>query len=566
MIKLITFFLLFLSLQLSAQTFVLSDTAAHKPLWSYLEYYKDTNASQTKESIDKLSQKHFYTAKKQYEHMGLSFITQALWAKVNVKNTTKQEIHKVLWFKNINYKTIILYKKTADGFTQIKRTSDINDFYFHLTFEPNTNQEYIVSFHADGPYIINTKLLTSTQASQVSYESGLFFAAFSMFICIAVIFYLVLFIGIKESMYFYFSLYLISHLLLWLGIFGVYRPIDFSTLKIFSFSLSSISIALVSFRFLHLKQKQPLFFKLISLLLIGLLSYFFSTYYFHFAIFQPIVFASFYITIYILIFTATVRAIRSGYKTAYYFFFATLGYLLGQNITIGGVFASAKIPANDFTLYIGMLGTVIDVIFASIAFVLLAKTIFFKQKKQLEIYNHSLEEQVERRTKKIKEQNLLLEKLSTTDTLTQLANRAALDSAIETAFHLEQNTYLILIDIDFFKQVNDNYGHLVGDSVLKQLATILTKSTKEADFIGRWGGEEFLLLIKVTDDEKILNIAERIRKNVEASIFEQNIKVSISLGVSSKRGKDSVKEWIAQSDKALYQAKEEGRNKIVFFK
>ena len=385
-----------------------------------------------------------------------------------------------------------------------------------------------------------------------------------MFIAIAVIFYLVLFFGLKESMYFYFSLYLISHLLLWLGIFGVYRPIDFSTLKVFSFSLSSISIALVSFRFLQMRKRQALFFKLISLLLIGLISYFFSTYYFHFAIFQPIVFASFYIVIYILIFTATIRAILNGYKTAYYFFFATLGYLLGQNITIGGVFATAKIPANDFTLYIGMLGTVVDVVFASIAFVLLANALYFKQKRQLERYNHTLEERIEARTKKIQEQNLLLQKLSTTDALTQLANRVALDRAIEEAFHSKVPTYLILIDIDFFKQVNDNHGHLLGDSVLKQLAKILTKSTKESDFIGRWGGEEFLLLIEVADDKYILQVAERIRKNVEASVFEKNIKVTISLGVSNKKGKDSIKEWIAQSDKALYKAKEEGRNRVVF--
>ena len=564
--KLITFFLLFLSLQLSAQTFVLDDAQIKKPVWSYLEYYKDTNASQTKESVATLPDAQFYAPKKQYEHMGLSFITKALWAKVSIQNPTDKEIDKILWFKNVNYKTIKLYKKTAEGLTQIQRTPHINDFYFHLTFEPGSKQEFIVHFLADGPYIINTKLLTPEQANKMSYDSGLFFAAFSMFIIIAVIFYLVLFIGLKEGMYFYFALYLLSHLLLWLGIFGVYRPIDFSTLKIFSFSLASLSIALVSFRFLHMRKKQALFFKLISLLLFGLIVYFFSTYYFHFAIFQPIVFASFYITIYILIFTATIRAIRNGYKTAYYFLFATLGYLLGQNITIGGVFATAKIPANDFTIYIGMLGTVIDVVFASIAFVLLANTLFFKQKRQLELYNHSLEEQVELRTKKIQEQNLLLEKLSTTDTLTQLANRAALDTAIERSFNSQEAAHLLLIDIDFFKQVNDNYGHLVGDSILKQLAKILTKSTKESDIVGRWGGEEFMILIKQVDNDAIFKIAQRIRKNVEAAVFEQNIKLTISIGVNSKQDKNSIKEWIDQSDKALYRAKEEGRNRVIFFK
>ena len=566
LIKLLTFFLLFLSLQLNAQTYVLSDTQTQKPVWSYFEYYKDTNASQTKESIVALPDAQFYAPKKQYEHMGLSFITRALWAKISIQNPTDKEIDRILWFNNINYKSIKLYKQTTNGLLQVQRTPHINDFYFHLTFEPHSTQVFIVRFSADGPYILNTKLLTPEQANQTSYDSGLFFAAFSVFIIIAVIFYLVLFIGLKESMYFYFALYLLSHLLLWLGIFGVYRPIDFSTLKIFSFSLASISIALVSFRFLHMKKSQPLFFKLISFLLFALLAYFFSTYYFHFAIFQPIVFASFYIIIYILIFTATIRAIRKGYTSAYYFLFATLGYLLGQNITIGGVFATAKVPANDFTIYIGMLGTITDVVFASVAFVLLANSLFFRQKRELELYSHSLEEQVELRTQKIQEQNLLLEKLSTTDTLTQLANRAAIDMAIEKVFHSKESAYLLLVDIDFFKQVNDTYGHLVGDSILKQLAKILTKSTKESDLVGRWGGEEFMLLIEAADDDAILNIAQRIRKNVEASIFEQEIKLTISIGVSSKQDKGSIQEWIEQSDKALYRAKEEGRNRVILFK
>jgi len=174
---------------------------------------------------------------------------------------------------------------------------------------------------------------------------------------------------------------------------------------------------------------------------------------------------------------------------------------------------------------------------------------------------------VHERTKEIEEKNLLLEKLSATDTLTQLSNRLELDRRLEEVYqHKDENYYLIMIDIDFFKRVNDTYGHLAGDAVLKQVAKILRKSLKEADTIGRWGGEEFLILLHAKDDASIVSIAERIRKNIEIDTFVENLKITISLGVSSIKSTKSINDWTNRCDAALYEAKESGRNRVVIYK
>ncbi len=120
---------------------------------------------------------------------------------------------------------------------------------------------------------------------------------------------------------------------------------------------------------------------------------------------------------------------------------------------------------------------------------------------------------------------------------------------------------LIVVDIDFFKKVNDKYGHLTGDRVLKSLAKILQKSLRKKDIIARFGGEEFFVLLPDTIIKKAEKIAERLRKKVEES--KVNPKITISLGVSEYKKRDNFRTITNRADKALYKAKEQGRNKVV---
>jgi diguanylate cyclase (GGDEF)-like protein len=131
-----------------------------------------------------------------------------------------------------------------------------------------------------------------------------------------------------------------------------------------------------------------------------------------------------------------------------------------------------------------------------------------------------------------------------------------------------QNSFsVVMFDIDFFKRVNDTYGHLAGDYVLKELGVIIRKLIRNSDIFGRFGGEEFLLILPETKIVGALRLAERLRKAVENHDFifnGQKIPITISLGVTSVSKTDSVESLLERCDIALYEAKKNGRNRVEY--
>lgn len=158
-----------------------------------------------------------------------------------------------------------------------------------------------------------------------------------------------------------------------------------------------------------------------------------------------------------------------------------------------------------------------------------------------------------------------------TDGLTQLYNRKFADERILEEM-LRSNRYdracsLILLDVDFFKKVNDTYGHQVGDVVLQRLAALLQEQARASDVTARYGGEEFLMLLPETDATGAFSFAERLRKRVEELVInadQQTIQVTISCGVATYRPEfqASVKAFVNEADQGLYLAKNEGRNQV----
>ena len=123
---------------------------------------------------------------------------------------------------------------------------------------------------------------------------------------------------------------------------------------------------------------------------------------------------------------------------------------------------------------------------------------------------------------------------------------------------------LILLDIDFFKSVNDEYGHQVGDEVLKEVSSIIMENVREHDTSVRWGGEEFLMLLPETDLEGAKIVAEKIRNTIcNKKLTKNDLNVTASFGVAIMNNKDTEESFIARTDEALYEAKESGRNKVV---
>lgn len=163
-----------------------------------------------------------------------------------------------------------------------------------------------------------------------------------------------------------------------------------------------------------------------------------------------------------------------------------------------------------------------------------------------------------------------LEKLATTDALTQVWNRRHLMSLgeheINRAKRYNRQLSLLMIDIDHFKKINDTYGHAIGDKVLKTLAQIIVKSMRSADQFGRFGGEEFIAFLPESDSKAAKLVAERIREileNLVISAPETDLKVTVSIGVATYQNDPTIETVIKRADDALYQAKNQGRNRVV---
>ena len=189
-----------------------------------------------------------------------------------------------------------------------------------------------------------------------------------------------------------------------------------------------------------------------------------------------------------------------------------------------------------------------------------------RQNEALRRINAELEDIVAARTEELVEKNRLLEVLAVTDKLTGLYNRRKLDEALEEevarARRYEFDLSIIMLDIDHFKHVNDNYGHGAGDAVLVAMADLLRQHTRDTDALGRLGGEEFLVVCPHTSAEECLVLATALREAIAAYHFRGIGAVTSSLGVASLHPDDTADTLLARADAALYRAKHAGRNRV----
>ncbi|MCR8922409.1 GGDEF domain-containing protein [Dasania sp. GY-MA-18] len=183
--------------------------------------------------------------------------------------------------------------------------------------------------------------------------------------------------------------------------------------------------------------------------------------------------------------------------------------------------------------------------------------------------NKRLSGEIERRKKAEQE----LKKLALTDHLTKLHNPRSFHQLLSAELKRSQRNQssfsLIAIDIDFFKAVNDQYGHHIGDEVLQHVAQILCTNLRESDMCNRVGGEEFIIILPDTPEQRALELAERSRLAIEKSPFikgEIYIGLTMSFGVTQWQPKDEINDTLERADQALYYAKRHGRNRVQLFK
>ncbi len=161
-----------------------------------------------------------------------------------------------------------------------------------------------------------------------------------------------------------------------------------------------------------------------------------------------------------------------------------------------------------------------------------------------------------------------LERIATIDQLTNIFNRRKINETLqvnkELADRYGTSFGIVMLDIDHFKKVNDIHGHHVGDITLQTFASIMIEHSRKSDIVGRWGGEEFLVIIPHASEESLMSFAEHLRIKIESRYFETVAHVTTSLGATLYNPMESYDETVARADKALYVSKESGRNRVSF--
>lgn len=284
---------------------------------------------------------------------------------------------------------------------------------------------------------------------------------------------------------------------------------------------------------------------------------------------------------FVLFFAIFLLAPYNTTRTSLFFLLSASAFFLkGRNIGfLWLIFILLSIVTGHLLFHSGAAYSHVDILTLGLYLIALFfildnyETIKEEKKERLEKLNMHLEEEIQKRTSELQQANeaLLVEKqslkaLSSTDQLTGLCNRYKFEELFEfernQSLRYKTDLSIVLIDIDHFKSINDNYGHNAGDIVLKELALTLKKSIRGSDVAVRWGGEEFIVITPKTTLEQAQQLAETIRQIVKNTPYSGVSQITASIGVASFEENDSLKSLVQRADVALYRAKKLGRDNV----
>lgn len=210
-------------------------------------------------------------------------------------------------------------------------------------------------------------------------------------------------------------------------------------------------------------------------------------------------------------------------------------------------------------LYLGIILIWICTILIYLAARIRMLTMAVRISKEKETELREINQLLDKRSRKLEQKNKM-------DPLTGAYNRAGIEGSLAEAFsrwRVNRRPFsLLLIDVDHFKSVNDQYGHAVGDTVLRELSSLINGSMRADDRLARWGGEEFIVVCSDTTQNDALLVAEKVRSIVENATFADELHVTVSIGVAQIRSNETLDALFDRADKALYAAKDGGRNRV----
>ncbi len=414
-------------------------------------------------------------------------------------------------------------------------------------------------------------------------QAQLLFGAYYGLMLILALASLYAYLMLRERVFFRYSAYLFAFLLFQLAINGVAFQFLWGEIPEFASRINSSLVGIVviaalwfSSEFLKLEEHTPsthrLFhllqaFSALSILLVWT------------SLFQPatklLVLSG--ILLVPLFALAAIQVLRQDYKPARYFT-AAWGVLMAGVFASGLRFAGV-LPVNFFTLYAMQISSMLEILILMLALVERFRLLHEAKKAAEETarqamleFNIQLESLVAERTHALEQSNEELRRLARTDSLTGLLNhRAAIQEAEKALAGARRYNFalaIVMVDIDHFKLLNDRYGHQAGDEALSAVAGVLCSNLRETDVCGRYGGEEFILILTHTNIGEAKALGSRIKQAVAETRFNlaPGAQITASLGIAmcypTQCGKHTADSLINAADKALYQAKNQGRNRV----
>lgn len=458
---------------------------------------------------------------------------------------------------------------------------DHRNHLFSVPKNFNTVQTYYMYVKSDASMQVPLKLLTSStlveQIDKVNFILGGYYGN----MVLLMIFSFIAYLKIKDKLFFSYTIYLLSYLLFQLSMNGFLYQYFFPFPLEYSNKFNALSLGFVIFgatlfsgHFLQIWEREYfkirlLFYSLIVGAFLGVLVAFTINHSLGVKIAAIVG-----MLLPLVIMFGAIYSLYTGYKPARFFLIAWSIFLFG--IFIAGLLVLGFVPHTFFTAYSMQIGSTLEILLLSYALIERLNIVNEEKnraRKEASRYinqiNEGLESLVKERTKELEEKNKLLSELAIRDGMTGMLNHNAsiekLNTMKSAALRYGYKLAVIMLDIDLFKSINDTYGHPTGDKILLEIAKVIKKNIRKSDAAGRYGGEEFIILLHNTDEKSALELAQRIRKGIAfLKIPEINKQqVTASFGVSVFDASSPDLDIVKQADIALYNAKEAGRNRVV---
>ncbi|WP_304542913.1 sensor domain-containing diguanylate cyclase [Sulfurimonas microaerophilic] len=575
----IFFLLFFMIVSIYAQD--ISITANGQKISNFpLEIYEDKTKNLTLNEVQSL------TSFKPYKsNISKGYSDSAFWIRFKVKNDSVEKLKYFIFFTETYLDQVNSYIINNDNsfsevhygvwyLTQSKQKEVVKPT-IKIELNPYEQKTVYIRMFSKYPMFTAIHLFDEEGVKEFSYLVRLFHIFFLGAVLALVLYNLGIFLFIRDISYLYY-IFFVSGFAVWqmisIGIF----PFDSfrSTFSFYAFSMAiplfQAFLMLFARSLLDLKHQLPQYAKMLKVVAylyivfsIGMLfdparSLFFMN-----------TFSTFILPLLLFI---GYQSYKAGNKIAIYFLIAQFCFL-----SMGTLFALAAygiLEFNIFTRYGIIVGSFGEMIFFALALAYRIKVLETEKLEIIEQTNKELDNKVQSRTQELEIAKNKLEKLANKDALTGLYNRRALfnesSKFIKLAKRDSQPLSLIMFDLDYFKNINDTYGHAAGDDVLKAFAEQL-QHVRESDIVARIGGEEFILFCPNTDLESATILAQQIRSRTEelSVITERgDVLFTVSAGVTTldSMNDNKIDDLILRADKALYEAKNKGRNSVVQFK